>query len=45
MDNLAKGRRIKTAPQFRQKLRILIATGQKSSEAKKLKKQRSNQLN
>jgi len=26
IDNLAKGRRIRTAPQFRQELKILVAT-------------------
>ena len=43
--DLAEGRCIGTALQFRQELRISVATNQESLGAKKLKKQRSNQLN
>ena len=44
MDNSAKGGCIRTALQFRQELRTLVTAGQKSSGAKKSKKQRSDQL-
>ena len=43
-DSSAEGRRIGTAPQFRQELRTSVAAGQESSGAEKLKKRRSDQL-